>query len=510
MEATGYGRVYSPYATSRLDEPAGSRTGTLIRSTHERSVIGGWPEVRHTRAPAKRAVRASEAQRDQYYEIFKKNLNSTQRYDTKCSGAALSLLKEMRGRHITPSRASFLVALNTCEREKNLIAAEQVFVEMRKNKITPTTKHYNKLIGMYAKQTRPGKEAAERVLELMKSLEDHGGTPDSYTLCFVLKILGRSGRANEVKGHFDQFVKKYGRIVNQPCYATAISACASEGKCEEARALFDGMIAASEKDRDLLPHLNTINAMVGAYGNAGRRKDAEAFVEEWTEKRPHGMRVAPNAATLAVLVRACSWKATSAKDEGELRRLSSETTEDEIDPIDKSSPHVERVFKRGWVQEAEVSMRKMMKAHRIASAFAYSHLICDYMDHADEPSAFRLIEEACGAGIFKEEILSDKVLDKVDFHQRAIFREDDSNRRGISDNACVPPLLAIAIFQYHRHKKHVHDQTRCIVGQHGKNVLKFAMLEYLNREHNPKVYGVSAANPGVICRIDDGGRHTWS
>ena len=61
----------------------------------------------------------------------------------------------------------------------------------------------------------------------------------------------------------------------------------------------------------------------------------------------------------------------------------------------------------------------------------------------------------------------------------------------------IASMLAVALLHYHAAAGNLNRHTTYIVGQHGDNAVKQAVLAELNR-YRPGSYAVSSRNPGVL------------
>jgi pentatricopeptide repeat protein len=492
----------------------------LIEKPYDRPPELRWSDDRlgrhSTARPRLRTLTRSATfdHEERYHELFRYFFKSAKRHGTDRSDQILKNFDEMRRLGFTPHPDLFDLAIQICEKEGYADRAEQVFKLMASFKIEPECVHYNRLINVYANRDYPSQQDADRVLELWREMHAKGVRPDDFTFCAVIRILGKTGRADEVGPFFDGLLKDYPGVVNQFCYRAAIAAFGSQHKPDAAQRVFDMMTEQAHIE----PDIATINALIHAYGNTNQPEEALSLLRKWATRDGARFRLAPNAITVGWLVKAFSWKAPLVKEpDGPRRALPASVdyavpydTPQHAGPVAATPGPVRRDFDLRRVKNAERLMRDLEREFGVTSAMAYSHLIGDYMAHGDEESAMRLIKEGCDKGVFCSDISNPALdhngkLSKLDFHQRAVFRVDDSTRAKIKQGSGVAPLLAIALIQYHRMHERIDGRTTYIVGQHGSDELRKSVLNHLNIGHEPVHYMFDARNPGLIAKKRDCG-----
>ncbi|WP_390623066.1 hypothetical protein ACEQUB_p00817 (plasmid) [Ralstonia syzygii] len=266
-------------------------------------------------------------------------------------------------------------------------------------------------------------------------------------------------------------VKEAGIPPNVITYSAMISACEAAGRADEALALLDEFKAMGGDDPVMRPNVVTYSAAISACEKAGWADEALALLGELKELARHDPALCPNVVTYSAAISACE--------------------------------------KAGWVDEALALLDELRAMGEDDPALrpnviTYSAAISACMGAAQAGLARGLVAQAIQDGIVLAEAGYDAQANTLDFHANRVFREPaPSSRPG-----GVPAPVARALLSYHGNRGNLNGGTQYIVGQHGGDAIKMAVLEALNRVR-PRAYVVSPTNAGMLVATAPNPQAPW-
>ncbi|WP_312026588.1 hypothetical protein [Ralstonia pseudosolanacearum] len=267
-------------------------------------------------------------------------------------------------------------------------------------------------------------------------------------------------------------VKDAGICPNVVTYSAAISACEKAGRMDEALVLLNELKAIDSDDPMMRPNVVTYSAAISACEKAGRADHAVALLGELKALAAHDPTMRPNVVTYSATISACE--------------------------------------KAGWVDEALALLDELRALGQSDPALrpnviTYSAAISACMGAGQADRARWLVAQA----IQDEVVLSDAGYDArantLDFHANLVFREPAPSSRPVG----VAAPVALALMSYHGHRGSQNGGTHYIVGQHGGDAIKSAVLETLNRVR-PRAYVVSPTNAGMLIATAPDPYAVWS
>ena len=242
--------------------------------------------------------------------------------------------------------------------------------------------------------------------------------------------------------------------------ATAIAACAKSGRADEALALLDELKALAQHDASMRPNVVTYSAAIAACGKAGLVERALSLLAELNDAAARDPSIGTDIAAYNAAIVACA--------------------------------------KGGHPEQAHQLLKEAQQLGKSGAptrpnATTYSAVISAYASAGRIGASHRLIDEAIAHGVFAPGAGYNMSANTLDFHEdRVCANPPKSDRpRGVAST------LAIALLSYHAVAGNLNRRTTYIVGQHGDNAVKHAVLAELNRDR-PGSYVVSARNPGVL------------
>ena len=243
-------------------------------------------------------------------------------------------------------------------------------------------------------------------------------------------------------------------------YSAVMSACEKSRRTDEALALFDEIKELAQHDSSMRPTVVTYSAAIAASGKAGLVDRALAFLTELNAIAAHDASLRPDIGVYNAAIMACA-KAGRPEQAHEL------------------------------LKEARHFSANGMPT--LPNATSYGAVISAYSSAGHAQRARELIGEAIAAGVFVPHAGYDKGADSLDFHEDHVCTNPSKSERPRG----IASTLAVALLRYHLAAGNVNRRTTYIVGQHGDNAVKQAVLAELNR-HWPEGYAVSIGNPGVL------------
>ncbi|BEU73771.1 hypothetical protein MAFF211271_33260 (plasmid) [Ralstonia syzygii subsp. indonesiensis] len=266
-------------------------------------------------------------------------------------------------------------------------------------------------------------------------------------------------------------VKEAGIPPNVITYSAMISACEAAGRADEALALLDAFKAMGGDDPVMRPNVVTYSAAISACEKAGWADEALALLGELKELARHDPALRPNVVTYSAAISAC----------------------EKAGRVDEALALLDELRAMG---EDDPALRP--------NVITYSAAISACMGAAQAGLARGLVAQAIQDGIVLAEAGYDAQANTLDFHANRVFREPaPSSRPG-----GVPAPVARALLSYHGNRGNLNGGTQYIVGQHGGDAIKMAVLEALNRVR-PRAYVVSPTNAGMLVATAPNPQAPW-
>merc|ERR1719230_2051403 len=153
---------------------------------------------------------------------------------------ATSLLADMRTAGVSPDKITYSTLIKGHCFSGNIDAAFAVLAEMRKNgNFQPDEVFYNSLLDGCAKEHR-----LQEALDLFAVMRAEGVKPSNFTLCTLVKLLGRARRLPQAFGIMEELCSTGGLRPNIQVYTCLMTACVDNGQPERALQLHDEVLAA--------------------------------------------------------------------------------------------------------------------------------------------------------------------------------------------------------------------------------------------------------------------------
>merc|ERR1719450_325468 len=157
-----------------------------------------------------------------------------------CMDKASALLADMRAAGISPDKITYSTLVKGHCFSGNIDAAFTVFQEMRDtDALVPDEMLYNSLLDGCAKEHR-----LQEALDLFATMRAEGVKPSNFTLCTLVKLLGRARRLPQAFGIMEELCTQGGLRPNIQVYTCLMTACVDNGQLERALQLHDEVLAA--------------------------------------------------------------------------------------------------------------------------------------------------------------------------------------------------------------------------------------------------------------------------
>merc|ERR1719390_13807 len=155
-----------------------------------------------------------------------------------CMDRAPGLMAEMRAAGLAPDRITYSALAKGHCFAGDVDAAFAVLAEMRKDgKFQPDEVFYNSLLDGCAKEHR-----LQEALDLFATMRAEGVRPSNFTLCTLIKLLGRARRLPQAFGILDELCGQGGLRPNVQVYTCLMKACMDNGQLEKALQLQNDVI----------------------------------------------------------------------------------------------------------------------------------------------------------------------------------------------------------------------------------------------------------------------------
>jgi pentatricopeptide repeat protein len=178
-----------------------------------------------------------------------------------------NIFSEIKNLGLEPDLVTYATALKGLCAEEKIDEALALLEQMHAAGIQSTDEIlYNGLLNACAAKRR-----GEDALKLFKVMEEVGVPPSNYTLCALVKALGRSNRLDEAVAMVREVPKKHRFEPNLQVYTCLLSAVCFVKRVRQALTLHDEMIA-----RGLNPDAKTYDVLAKG---CLRANDAQAAVE---------------------------------------------------------------------------------------------------------------------------------------------------------------------------------------------------------------------------------------
>merc|ERR1719487_1654217 len=143
---------------------------------------------------------------------------------------AFELLTDMRGAGVSPDRITYSTLIKGHCFSGNIDAAFAVLREMRDTDgLAPDEVLYNSLLDGCAKEHR-----LQEALDLFASMRAEGVRPSNFTLCTLVKLLGRARRLSQAFAVVEELSTKNGLKPNIQVFTCLIQACIHNRQLQQA------------------------------------------------------------------------------------------------------------------------------------------------------------------------------------------------------------------------------------------------------------------------------------
>merc|ERR1719502_1402628 len=177
-----------------------------------------------------------------------------------CMDRAPGLMAEMRAAGVTPDKITYSTLVKGHCFSGTIDAAFEVFQEMRSTStLVPDEMLYNSMLDGCAKEHR-----LQEALDLFASMRAEGVRPSNFTLCNLVKLLGRARRLPQAFGILDELCGAGGLRPNVQVYTCLMTACMDNGQLDKALQLQNEVIKAGCQ-----PDAKLYNALVRGCLRAG-------------------------------------------------------------------------------------------------------------------------------------------------------------------------------------------------------------------------------------------------
>merc|ERR1719213_1113001 len=186
-----------------------------------------------------------------------------------CMDQAFKLLTDMRGAGVSPDKITYSTLVKGHCFSGDIDSAFAFLQEMRDtNAIVPDEMLYNSMLDGCAKEHR-----LQEALDLFATMRAEGVRPSNFTLCTLIKLLGRARRLPQAFGILDELCGQGGLRPNVQVYTCLMTACMDNGQLEKALRLHDEVIKAGCQ-----PDAKLYNALVRGCLRAGSMTKAVEVV----------------------------------------------------------------------------------------------------------------------------------------------------------------------------------------------------------------------------------------
>merc|ERR1719207_490101 len=157
-----------------------------------------------------------------------------------CMDKAFELLADMRAAGISPDKITYSTLVKGHCFSGNIDAAFAVLQEMRdKDGLVPDEVLYNSLLDGCAKEHR-----LQEALDLFATMRAEGVRPSNYTLCTLVKLLGRARRLPQAFAIVEELSTTGGLRPNIQVFTCLLQACIHNRQLQRALELHDEVISA--------------------------------------------------------------------------------------------------------------------------------------------------------------------------------------------------------------------------------------------------------------------------
>merc|ERR1719263_1199621 len=157
-----------------------------------------------------------------------------------CMGKAPKLVADMRTAGLSPDTITYSTLVKGHCFSGDIDAAFAVLKDMREEgKFKPDEILYNSLLDGCAKEHR-----LQEALDLFATMKAEGVRPSNFTLCTLVKLLGRARRLPQAFGILEELCGKGGLRPNVQVYTCLMTACVGNGQLDRALQLQDEVIAS--------------------------------------------------------------------------------------------------------------------------------------------------------------------------------------------------------------------------------------------------------------------------
>merc|ERR1719390_165255 len=196
-----------------------------------------------------------------------------------CMDRAPALMAEMRAAGVAPDRITYSALVKGHCFSGDVDAAFAVLAEMQDtDSLVPDEMLYNSLLDGCAKEHR-----LQEALDLFATMRARGVRPSNFTLCTLVKLLGRARRLPQAFGILDELCGAGGLRPNVQVYTCLMTACMDNGQLDKALQLQNEVI-----DAGCQPDAKLYNALVRGCLRAGSMTKAVEVVRCAYQLSGHG------------------------------------------------------------------------------------------------------------------------------------------------------------------------------------------------------------------------------
>jgi len=177
-----------------------------------------------------------------------------------CMGKTPALMADMRSAGTAPDKITYSTLMKGHCFSGDVDAAFVVLKEMREDgKFTPDEILYNSLLDGCAKEHR-----LQEALDLFAQMRAEAVRPSNFTLCTLIKLLGRARRLPQAFGILEELCRDGGLRPNIQVYTCLMTACLDNGQLDKALQLQNEVIESGCE-----PDAKMYNALVRGCLRAG-------------------------------------------------------------------------------------------------------------------------------------------------------------------------------------------------------------------------------------------------
>merc|ERR1719393_692995 len=177
-----------------------------------------------------------------------------------CMDRAFALLADMRAAGISPDKITYSTLVKGHCFSGDIDAAFSALKEMRDTDgLVPDEVLYNSLLDGCAKEHR-----LQEALDLFATMRSEGVKPSNFTLCTLVKLLGRARRLPQAFGIMEELCPQGGLRPNIQVYTCLMTACLDNGQLDKALQLQNEVIESGCE-----PDAKMYNALVRGCLRAG-------------------------------------------------------------------------------------------------------------------------------------------------------------------------------------------------------------------------------------------------